>query len=58
MSTEICQRLEKQAKCGFCGNDPGEPCPLHEAPPFAGPAVGAVVAVGECSGGEVCESCQ
>jgi hypothetical protein len=47
------------AACPFCAVDPGEPCPLEQAPPFAGPPIGAAVgAVGECDGGDVCEACQ
>jgi hypothetical protein len=45
--------------CAFCDAPPDDACPLDDAPPFAGPAIGAAVgAVGECEGGEVCEACQ
>lgn len=45
--------------CTLCGLMPRDDCPLDEAPPFAGPAIGAAVGkVGDCSGGEVCEACQ
>jgi hypothetical protein len=46
-------------KCSLCGLPAGDECPLDEAPPFAGPAIGAAVgAAGECSDGDVCEACQ
>jgi hypothetical protein len=45
--------------CSLCGLLPRDACPLEETAPFAGPAIGAAVgAVGECSDGDVCESCQ
>ena len=52
-----CARQDNQ-ECPFCGVTSSEPCPLEEPAPFQGPAVGATTARGECSGGEVCESCQ
>jgi hypothetical protein len=44
--------------CPFCAAEAIEPCPLEESDPFTGPAIGASQAPGECSGGDVCESCQ
>jgi hypothetical protein len=34
------------------------PAPRAEPDPFAGPAIGATKAGGECDGGDVCEACQ
>jgi hypothetical protein len=56
-----CPRLATPSgKCPLCGLAPPEACPLDEATPFAGPAVGAVTAPTgwECVDTSVCESCQ
>jgi hypothetical protein len=56
MDTTTCPRTIQTDACAFCGSEPGEACPLDEAPPFSGPPIGAVCKPGTADNPEECES--